>query len=170
MKNISVRLSMSDINRFKEISLRLGIRESDLLRFSIKNFLSILVPLNDKNLRGAELMPIWLKCGNLLLENFDIDAARLNEIFNQGLEEKDQAVDMEDIELMAMSRLNPVYLVKKLSAICDRKIDPEEAPLALRRHLYEKYVVCSPAEEKPDMPVFAQTNEQTPTLLKLNNY
>lgn len=171
MKNISVRLSMADINRFKELSVRLGIRESDLLRFSIKHFLSMLVPLNDKNLRGAELMPIWLECGGLLLENFDLDSAKLHEIFNEGLGEKDQPIDQEDIEMMAMSKLNPVYLVKRLSAICERKISPEEASLALRTHLYEKYVVCSDKSEcKPDLTLLPKTSDSTSVLLKFNNH
>jgi hypothetical protein len=170
MKNISVRLSTTDIMRFKELSIRLGIRESDLLRFSIKHFLSMLVPLNDRNLRGAELMPIWLECGSLLLENFDLDSAKLNEIFNHGLDEKDQPIDPEDIEMMAMSKLNPVYLVKRLSAICERKISPEEAPLVLRNHLYEKYVVCSEKVGfKPDFSL-SKTNDSTSVLLKFNNH
>lgn len=170
MKNVSVRLSLSDINRFKELSIRLRIRESDLLRFSIKHFLSMLVPLNDKNLRGAELMPIWLECGELLLENFDMDAEKLHEIFNNGLDENDQAIDMEDIELMAMSKLNPVYLVKKLSAIYNRKIDPTEATTALRNHLYEKYVVGEKCNYRQDLTLMKKPSDTSSVLLKFNNH
>lgn len=141
MKNVSVRLSCSDIQRFKELSTRLGIRESDLLRFSIKHVLSKLVLLNDMNVRGADLIPIWLECGNLLMEHFDINAQKLNEIFNYNLSEHDQKIDLEDIELMAMSKLNPIYMVKKLSALCEKYIEPNEANAALQKYLYDKYIL-----------------------------
>lgn len=168
MKNISVRLAHSDIQRFKELSNRLGIRESDLLRFSIKNVLSKLVLLNDMSVRGADLIPIWLECGSFLMENFEIDSHKLNEIFNSNLLPNDQKIDAEDIELMAMSKLNPIYMIKKLSSICERPIDPQNANEALKKHLYEKYILGMNCAEKEGTTLFPKPDSTKPLLVKFN--
>ena len=141
MKNISVRLTFVDIQRIKELSTRLGIRESDLFRFSVKNILEKLVLLNDKNVKGADLIPIWLECGEFLMDHFDLDIAKLNEIFNLNVTDPNQRIDMEDIELMAMSKLNPIYMIKKLSSLCKMPIDPQYAGDVFRKYLYNKYIL-----------------------------
>ena len=143
MKNISVRLTFSDIQRIKELALRLGIRESDFFRFSVKNILEKLALLNNKDIKGADLIPVWLECGSLLIENFDLDTTKLNEIFNQDVTQADQRIDMEDIELMALSKLNPVYMIKKLSLLCKKPIDPNEANNTFREYLYKKYILSN---------------------------
>ena len=141
MKNISVRLTFLDIQNVKELSSRLKIRESDLFRLSIKNILAKLVPLNDKNLKGADLIPIWLECGDFLMDNFDLDAKKLDDIFNQDVAQADKRIDIEDIEMMAMSKLNPIYLIKKLSALCEKPIDPMKTNEIFKNYLYNKYIV-----------------------------
>ena len=141
MKNISVRLTFLDIQNVKELSSRLKIRESDLFRLSIKNILAKLVPLNDKNLKGADLIPIWLECGDFLMDNFDLDAKKLDDIFNQDVAQADKRIDIEDIEMMAMSKLNPIYLIKKLSALCGKSIDPMKTNEIFKNYLYNKYIV-----------------------------
>jgi len=143
MKNISVRLTFMDIQRIKELSTRLGIRESDLFRFSVKNILEKLVLLNDKNVKGADLIPIWLECGDFLMEHFDLDSSKLNEIFNANVVQPEQRIDIEDIELMAMSKLNPIYMIKRLTTICKRQIDPSAANDVFREYLYKKYIIGS---------------------------
>jgi hypothetical protein len=141
MKNISVRLSCNDIQRVKGLSMRLGIRESDLFRFSVKSVLEKLVLLNDKNVKGADMIPIWLECGDFLMDHFDFDIARLDEIFNLDVYEPTQRIDMEDIELMAMSKLNPIYMIKKLSTLCKKQIDPSRVNEVFREYLYRKYIL-----------------------------
>ena len=156
MKNISVRLTFVDIQRMKELSMRLGIRESDLFRFSVKNVLEKLVLLNDKNVKGADLIPIWLECGDFLMDHFELDIERLNEIFNLNVTDASQRVDMEDIELMAMSKLNPIYMVKKLSSLCKKPIDLNSASEVFRKYLYNKYILdthcdCSQSNSLPQL-------------------
>jgi hypothetical protein len=141
MKNISVRLSCVDIQRVKGLSQRLGIRESDLFRFSVKSILEKLVLLNDKNVKGADMIPVWLECGDFLMDHFDFDIAKLDEIFNLDISEPTQRIDMEDIELMAMSKLNPIYMIKKLSSLCKKQIDPNHANEVFRDYLYSKYIL-----------------------------
>ncbi|MES2821967.1 MAG: hypothetical protein V4732_00095 [Pseudomonadota bacterium] len=151
MKNISVRLAFVDIQRIKELSTRLGVRESDLFRFSVKNILEKLVLLNDKNVKGADLIPIWLECGDFLMDHFDLDINKLNEIFNLNVTEPNQRIDMEDIELMAMSKLNPIYMIKKLSALCKKQIDPNRVNEIFREYLYSKYILESRNENQLDV-------------------
>lgn len=169
MKNISVRLNFMDIQKIKELAMRLGIRESDLFRFSVKNMLEKLVRLNDKNVRGADLIPLWLECGDFLMENFELDSAKLDEIFNQNLTNSDHKIDIEDIELMAMSKLNPIYMVKKLSILCDKQIDPKFANDIFRKYLYSKYILGVRYEYKQDTQSFALNKEPNKsTSLKFN--
>jgi hypothetical protein len=141
MKNISVRLNFVDIKRIKDLSNRLGVRESDLFRFSVKNILEKLVLLNDKNVKGADLIPIWLECGDFLMENFELDSAKLNAMFNADVIQPEQRIDPEDIELMAMSKLNPIYTIKKLTALCKRPVDPNSVNDTFREYLYNKYII-----------------------------
>lgn len=169
MKNISVRLNFMDIQKIKELAVRLGIRESDLFRFSVKSMLEKLFRLNDKNVRGADLIPLWLECGDFLMDNFELDSTKLDEIFNQNLTEIDHRIDSDDIELMAMSKLNPIYMVKKLSALCDKQIDPKCANDIFRKYLYSKYILGARYEYKQDAQSFAINKEPGKlTSLKFN--
>ncbi len=150
MKNISVRLNFVDIQRIKELSFRLGVRESDLFRFSVKNILEKLILLNDKNVKGADLIPIWLECGDFLMDHFDLDVNKLDEIFNLNVTEPDQRIDMEDIELMVMSKLHPIYMVKKLTSLCKTKIDPTRVNEIFREYLYSKYILGTSYESSQE--------------------
>ncbi len=154
-RNISVRLSNSDIKKMKEISGRLRVKESELFRYAIKNMLTKLMPLNDEKLRGADLIPAWLECGEELLNYFHIDTEQLNKIFNQNISGDEQRVDMEDLDLMVLSSLNQKYVVKKLAEICGMPVDPVDVQKILRTYLYEKYVLgnaCTCADVTLSVP------------------
>lgn len=140
-RNISVRLSSSDIKKVKEISQRLGVKESELFRFSIKSMLTKLMPLSDHALAGADLIPTWLACGNDLLTYFDIDVDKLDEIFNATDKESQEKVDELDLDLMVLAHLNQHYAVKKLSDICGSQIEPANVNRMLHEYLYGKYVL-----------------------------
>lgn len=168
MKNISVRLNFLDIQRIKELSSRLGVRESDLFRFSIKNILEKLVNLNDKNVKGADLIPLWLECGDFLMENFELDTAKLDEIFNGNVTKEEYRIDIEDIKLMAMSKLNPIYMVKQLSVLCEKQIDPKSANDIFKKYLYSKYILGEPYKEKQSIQSFESHKDQKHTSLKFN--
>jgi hypothetical protein len=140
-RNVSIRLSESDIRKIKDISERLGVKESELFRFSIKNMLAKLITLSDSSMNGADLIPTWLECGRDLLVHFDIDVERLDDIFNLNASEGNAKVDEEDLDLMILSYFNENYAVKKLSELCGVSVTAADVTVTLRRYLYEKYVV-----------------------------
>ncbi len=140
-KNISVRLTASDIKKIKEIAERIGVKYSDLFRFSVKSMLTRLMPLHDKELRGADLIPTLLECGEELMDYFDIDSEQLDRIVNEGVVDRSKRVDTEDLDLMVLSYLNQNYGVKKLSEVSNANIEAADVNEVLKHYLYEKYVI-----------------------------
>ena len=139
-RNVSIRLSESDIRKTKEVSNRLGVKDSELFRFAIKSTLRKLTPLNDAELQGADLIPAWLVWGEELLEYFDLNSEQLNEIFNNDAPHG-KTIDAADIDLMLLSRLSGSYVVKRLSEICGTQVEPSQANQVMKNYLYDKYVL-----------------------------
>jgi len=139
---VSIRLGESDIRHIKRIAQRLGVRDSDIIRFAIKSTLNRIAPLCDPAIRGRNLVPVLVESGDELIRYFELDAFRLESIINEHVEEGRQ-VERDDIALLAMSGLRDEYLVMRLK---DRNGSSSEATLpgrSLRRYLYEKYVYRS---------------------------
>jgi hypothetical protein len=101
-KAVSLRLNVSDIKRVKRISQRLGVRDSDVIRYAIKNLLFKLSSLSDPAVKGNSLVPLFLEGGAELVHHFDLDAQRLGAIINEGVEPP-QAVSIDDLHLIAMT-------------------------------------------------------------------
>jgi len=139
-RNVSFRLTAADLRKIKEISTRLGVKESDLYRFSVKNMLTKLMPLHDKELRGADLIPALLECGEDLLRYFDLDSEQLNHIINDGIDDETRRVDAEDLDLLALAIVNGNYVINRLSELCKEPIEVFRVNDALRHYLYEKYL------------------------------
>jgi hypothetical protein len=85
LQGISLRLSDADIRRIKAVSGRLGVRESDLLRFAIRTMLNQLSPLADPAVRGRELVPMLLEHGGEIVREFGLDTHALATLVNEGL-------------------------------------------------------------------------------------
>lgn len=85
LQGISLRLSDADIRRVKAVSGRLGVRESDLLRFAIRTMLNQLAPLADPSVRGRELLPMLLEHGQDLVREFGLDSHALTALVNEGV-------------------------------------------------------------------------------------
>jgi len=90
LQGISLRLSDADIRRIKAVSGRLGVRESDLLRFAIRTLLNQLAPLADPSVRGRELVPMLLEHGGELVREFGFDSHALAALVNEGVVGTDQ--------------------------------------------------------------------------------
>jgi (2Fe-2S) ferredoxin len=135
---VSIRLGESDIRNIKRIAKRLGVRDSDIIRFAIKSTLSRIAPLCDQAIRGRNLVPVLVESGDELIRYFELDAFRLESIINEHVEEGRQ-VDRDDIALLAMSGLREEYLVMRLK---DGEAAAGDAVPArsLRGYLYDKYV------------------------------
>jgi len=140
---VSIRLGDSDIRNVKRIAKRLGVRDSDIIRFALKSTLSRIAPLCDPTIRGRNLIPVLVESGDELMRYFDLDAFRLEAIINDQVDEKRQ-VDRDDIALLAMSGLREEYLLMRLDSGNGGAADSEVSARSLRRYLYDKYVYRHP--------------------------
>ncbi len=136
---VSIRLGEGDLRNIKRVAQRLGVRDSDIIRFAVKSMFSRIAPLCDEGIRGRNLVPVLVESGGELIRYFELDAYRLDSIIN------DQAVpasrvDRDDIALLAMSGLRQEYLVMRMQ---DGSVVPHESATqdrSLRNYLYDKYV------------------------------
>ena len=139
---VSIRMSTSDVRKVKKLSQRLGARDSDVIRFAVKNMLSRLAPLYDPEVRGRNLIPVFVESGADLVRFFELDAARIEAIVNEGAGEG-RRVERDDIVLMALMGAQMPYaalLLKELNRSDAAAPDGVDLGVALRQYLYEKYV------------------------------
>ncbi len=101
---MSIRLGESDVRNIKLMAQRLGVRDSDIIRYAIKTMLSRMSPLCDEAIRGRNLVPVLVESGDDLIRYFELDAYRLDGIIN-GRVDPSARVDRDDIALLAMSGL-----------------------------------------------------------------
>ena len=151
---VSIRLGESDVRNIKLIAQRLGVRDSDIIRFAIKSMLSRLAPLCDSEIRGRHLVPVLVESGDELIRYFELDAYRLNNIINDQAD-REVRVDRDDIAVLAMSGLRDQYLLMRMQ---DGKVVPQEPakPVrSLRNYLYDKYIYRT--EEPRQAEVVATT-------------
>jgi hypothetical protein len=136
---VSIRLGESDIRNIKRIAKRLGVRDSDIIRFAIKSTLNRIAPLCDQAIRGRNLVPVLVESGDELIRFFELDAFRLERIINEQVEEGRQ-VERDDIALLAMIGLRDEYLVMRIKDGVGVSDDAESSARSLRGYLYDKYV------------------------------
>jgi hypothetical protein len=136
---VSIRLGESDIRNIKRMAKRLGVRDSDIIRFAIKSTLNRVAPLCDQAIRGRNLIPVLVEAGDELIRYFELDAFRLESIMNAHVEEGRQ-VDRDDVALLAMGGLREEYLVMRLKDGNLVTGDAATPARSLRGYLYDKYV------------------------------
>lgn len=137
---VSIRLNAADVRKMKKLAVRLGARESDVVRFAIKCMLTRLGPLYDADVKGRNLVPVFVESGSELLRFFDLDSGRLEAIINDGVESS-KRVDRDDIALLALSGAQEPYAALMLNELSSGS--------SLRQYLYEKYVYRGNAEPNP---------------------
>jgi hypothetical protein len=144
---ISVRIGAADVRDLKAIARRLGVRDSDVFRYAVKSSLDQLGPLVDTTVSGRHLLPVFVEGGPRLLRFFDLDARRLAEIVNAGVEDLEALVALEDLTLLSMAGAQGSYALVKLTELLDQKREspPDTGGLVetLREYLYQKYVYRS---------------------------
>jgi hypothetical protein len=136
---VSIRLAEGDVRNIKRIAQRLGVRDSDIIRFAVKSMFSRIAPLCDEAIRGKNLVPVLVESGDELIRYFELDTYRLDSIINEQAQ-PGVRVDRDDIALLAMSGLREQYLVMRMN---DGTPAPHEAAVparSLRNYLYDKYV------------------------------
>lgn len=141
-------MNAADVRKVKRLAQRLGVRDSDVIRFAVKSMLARLGPLYDAEVHGRNLVPVFVESGAELLRFFDIDASRLDAIINDGVE-ADRRVDRDDIALLALTSSQEPYAALKLSELNrrERAGDPAELADSLRQYLYAKYVYRAAAPD-----------------------
>jgi hypothetical protein len=138
---VSIRLGSGDIRKVKRLAERLGVRDSDVIRFAIRWALSRLAPLCDPEIRGPSLVPMFVEAGAELIRHFDLDAFRLEGIINEGADD-DRRVAHDDIALLALAgSQQPYALLRLASTNGGNGSDPSGGSIeVLRQYLYDKYV------------------------------
>ena len=138
---VSIRMNGADVQKVKRLANRLGARDSDVIRFAVKSMLAKLAPLYDGEVHGRNLVPVFVESGAELLRYFDIDAARLEAIINDGVESA-RRVDRDDVALLALTGAQEPYAALKLSELSQEtgRRDSGELSSSLRQYLYDKYV------------------------------
>ena len=150
---VSIRMNAADVRKVKRLAMRLATRDSDVIRFAVKTMLARLGPLYDAEVRGRNLVPVFVESGVELLRFFEIDAARLEAIINDGVEPA-RRVERDDIALLALTGGQSPYAALKLSEL-NESGRSEALGLAhsLRQYLYAKYVYRGNAEGNTAEPV-----------------
>ena len=146
---VSIRMSATDIRNIKKLANRLGARDSDVIRCAVKVMMGKLSPLLDPSVKGHALVPVLLDSGGEIFRHLDLDAARLESIINDGVEDQGR-VETDDIHLIAMSGIQRSYVKFRLSNLNgaravdeSRSSDGDQVDHTLRRYLYDKYIFRS---------------------------
>ena len=135
-------MNAADVRKVKKLAARLGVRDSDVIRFAVKNMLGRLGPLYDPEVHGRNLVPVFVESGAELLRFFDIDASKLEAIINGGVD-VERRVERDDIALLALTGTQEPYAALKLSELGRterRRQTTAELSESLREYLYAKYV------------------------------
>jgi hypothetical protein len=143
-------MQAGDVRKVKKLAERLGARDSEIIRFAVKTMLARLGPLYDPEVRGRNLVPAFVESGAELLSFFELDAARLDAIINNEVDES-RRVDGDDIALIALSGASQPYAALKLGEINHEEMrngDPLVLTRSLRQYLYDKYVYRNTAETR----------------------
>lgn len=149
---ISIRMNTADVRKVKKLAQRLAVRDSDVIRFAVKCMLARLGPLYDGEVKGRNLVPVFVESGAELLRFFELDAARLDAIINEGADAS-RRVERDDIALLALSGAQESYAALMLSELSRderRRSRAGELSDSLRQYLYQKYVYRGSAEGAED--------------------
>ena len=147
-------MSGGDVRKIKKLASRLGVHDSDVVRFAVKTMLARLEPLHDPEARGRSVLPVFVESGDELVRFFELDMLRLDTIINDGVETA-RRVDRDDVALIAMHATQQPFAAIKLSEMYaghaerprgNAEQGEAEAVNTLRRYLYEKYVRRVPVE------------------------
>jgi len=144
---ISIRLGENDVRNVKRIAKRLGVRDSDIIRYAVKSMLGRIAPLCDEAIAGRNLVPVLIESGDELIRYFELDSYRLESIINEHAGDE-LRVERDDIALLAMGGLRDQYLVMRMNQGHGMLADAALPTRSLRNYLYDKYVYRS-GENKP---------------------
>jgi hypothetical protein len=158
---VSIRLNAADVRNLRKLSRRLGVRNSDVIRFAIKSALARLAPLCDGEVKGRALVPVLVDAGADLMRYLDLDIAELESIINEGTP-PEQQVDRADVQLLSVSSPPPGYARLRLVRIGggrgtdgigapDGMAEENQLGQSVRKYFYDKYVYAGDADASPKL-------------------
>lgn len=169
---VSIRLGSGDIRKVKRLAKRLGVRDSDVIRFALKWALNRVAPLCDPEIRGASLVPMFVETGADLIRHFELDAFRLDAVINDSVEEA-RRVTHDDIALLALAGSQQPYALLRVrpGSANGQSVGQGGASVgsieALRQYLYDKYIYSQNKDgARPDAATAAES-EPTAHLVAL---
>jgi hypothetical protein len=157
---VSIRLGDSDLRNIKRIAKRLGVRDSDIIRFAIKSMLNRIAPLCDEAITGRNLVPVLVESGDELIRYFELDTYRLDSIINERADAV-LRVERDDIALLALNGLREQYLLMRLQDSNGAPNDEAGHARSLRAYLYDKYVYRHEESRQADAKPVSETAVQT---------
>ena len=136
---IAVRLDPSDRRLLKALVRRLGVSESELLRYAIKTALADFAPLSDPAREGGELINAFLQHPLEKLRWLGLDENRLDEILHGDLQDESLRVAREDLEVLLTGRAAKGY-AQWWGAMVKGETMPESFMTTPSAYLHHKYV------------------------------
>lgn len=143
-QGVSIRISTEDVEKIKRIARRLSVRDSDVIRYAIKNLLNRLSPLDADEIVGRDILPVFIEHGAELARAFDLDAGKLDRIINGALLNTEQAVSRRDIELLTLSGTAYGNLRLRIREVVRQEGNSTDVAEMLQQYLYEKYLTDEP--------------------------
>jgi hypothetical protein len=165
---VSLRLSGNDLRKLKVVSERLGVSDSDVLRYALTTTLNRIGPLCDPGTRGADLIPALVASGPDFIRHFDLDAARLEQVINTGAP-SDRRVAREDLVALCFAASNPEFSWSKVGRPMSLEVGGDalrsvtgspKAIQSLRHHLFEKYSPTAPFPQEYPSPSGSSTTDE----------
>lgn len=148
---ISIRLNAADVRNLRKLARRMGVRNSDVIRFALKSCIARLELLLQPEAKGRDLVPVFVEAGADLVRYLDLDATRVDAIINDGVVDGNR-VERADVHLLAGSGAQHSYARLRSAPAGLRNstlsAGDEDRLLSqsLRRYLYDKYVFDTPAQ------------------------
>lgn len=153
MKGVSVRMNVNDLDRLRRIAERLSVRDSDIIRFSVKSTLRRLAPLAREDSGDHDLLPVFIEHGAELARAFDLCADKLDRIINRNPCDDGNRVSRRDIELLTISGVTDSYQQLHIREAVNPDNATTDVGQLLREYLYRKYLVHeqAPSHRKAGM-------------------
>jgi hypothetical protein len=144
---ISIRLNAADLRNLRKLARRMGVRNSDVVRLALKSCIARLEPLLQPEVKGRDLVPVFVDAGADMVRYLDLDATRLDAIINDGVVDGNK-VERADIHLLAGAGLPYSYArMRSVGAAALRgvpSLSPGDEDLilsqSLHRYFYDKYL------------------------------
>jgi hypothetical protein len=144
---ISIRLNAADVRNLRKLARRMGVRNSDVVRLALKSCIARLEPLLQPEVKGRDLVPVFVEAGADMVRYLDLDATRIDAIINDGVVDGNK-VERADIHLLAGTGMPHSYARMRSVGAAGLRGTPSLSPgdedvilsQSLHRYFYDKYM------------------------------